>query len=99
MVAPNEQIGKLSWAIIFLALLSDTAHVRSIPSYNMAVGFWACYMGHKKPQSSDRADQAKEDIKMAAAFSSFCTITLIFDVIYCGIWAPEVCFKPLYSPQ
>ena len=41
-----RRVGRTSWAILIFSLLIDTSHERSFPSYNVTIGFFACYIGH-----------------------------------------------------
>ena len=41
-----QKLRNASWIMIFFSIIIDISHVRAFPSYNVVIGFWACYCGH-----------------------------------------------------
>lgn len=73
-----------AFAIMACAVLTDISNIRSFPSYNMCVGLVAAYCG------SYSAKTAAKTKSQTSTFILLATLSLLFDVIFCGLWGGQI---------
>ena len=77
-----NNLSKLAWLSACLSLLIGLSHVRSFPSYNVAVSIIALYASSQ--------DEVSLRGKSIAACCLFGASSILFDVAFCILWASEV---------
>jgi hypothetical protein len=77
-------LGRVSWVVLILAFLADTAHIRSIPAYNAVIGAWGLYLSHYKgievPQVGESNGKHLQIVNIASTYSIMTVISIIMDV-------------------
>ena len=78
----KHKLSKLAWLSLCISLLIGLSHVRSFPSYNIAISLIALHSG------------AQEEIALVLKSSSICVIigisSILADVAFCFLWTKEV---------
>jgi hypothetical protein len=75
---------RASWAVLILAFLADTAHIRSIPAYNAVIGAWGLYLSHyngiEVPQVGEPNGKPLQIVNVASTYSIMIMISILIDV-------------------
>ena len=79
---------KLAWLSTVLALVIGVSHVRSFPSYNIAVAISGLYASSQ--------EDTELLLKSTSICSFVCVLSIFADAVFCFLWAKEVRMFDMY---